>query len=446
MLISRKRRLGAAPFALLLACVLAGTAVPRARAQAGPGTFSFPMHDREVRPLGGIIIEGNDHTDQAVVLRIMGFRIGQMVSRQDVDAAWDRLEDSGYFRTVDVDFDDSEDEAVLEVTVEEDLRTYYGPVVRYDRRFKYLLGAYVEQRNFRGRGETLRLEGVGLYPQQGRLTWDRPWFLGRTGLSAHVEAGYQQGDFVFRPTRLRKWEASASIRHAWEPFFVEVGLARGGFEQRDGYRWPIPDAMNTFMTSEPGRYPAHSENYVRFDGAVGLDTRSNPYYPRRGIYLEGRLRQWDSEDYRSYLESTGDARLFVTLPWKHHILAMHAWGRTTDGRHAPLDNRLYLGGPETVRGYPFGQRDGEHGYLLSAEYRMPLFLMPISPQGELVGVGLHLFADAGDAWYDGADAGEAMQSAGAGLHLNLDTLQLRFEAARTREGDWGFEFMDHFNF
>jgi len=48
---------------------------------------------------------------------------------------------------------------------------------------------------------------------------------------------------------------------------------------------------------------------------------------------------------------------------------------------------------------------------------MPLFLMPISPR-----------------------------SYGAGFHLNIDTLQLRFEAARTREGDWMFEFMDKFNF
>jgi len=77
---------------------------------------------------------------------------------------------------------------------------------------------------------------------------------------------------------------------------------------------------------------------------------------------------------------------------------------------------------------------------------MPLFLMPISPRGEIIGAGFHLFTDAGDAWYHGAEAGRSMFSYGAGFHLNIDTLQLRFEAARTREGDWMFEFMDKFNF
>ncbi len=426
---------------LLLLFVLCGSPLASA---AEPGSFTFPMRDREALPLGEVIISGNHHTDEAVILRILGFRPGDTVSRADVDAAWDRLEDSGFFRTVDVDLDESGDEAILKITVEEDLQTFYGPVVRYDRRFKYFLGAYIEQKNFRGRGEKLRLEGAALYARQARLTWDRPWFLGRTGLSAHFEADFLQGDFVFRPTRFRKWHVGLGVRHTWGALFAEAGARAGVFEQRDTYTWMAPWRGS----GGPGvleTLPAGTESHMVFTGAVGVDSRSNPYYPRRGVYLEGRLRAWSSDDFPSYLESAVDARLFVPMPWKHHILAVRAWGRTVDGP-AQLDNRLYFGGPGTIRGTAFGQREGDKGYLLTAEYRMPLFLMPISPQGELVGVGIHLFADAGDAWYDGADAGHALQSAGAGLHLNLDTLQLRFEAARTSAGDWGFEFMDRFNF
>lgn len=449
---SLKWRCVAAPVLIpVLVCVMAGSLVVPLWAQSAPEAFSFPMHDRESLALGQVIIHGNHHTDETVILRIMGLGIGEPVTQKEVEAAWDRLEDSGFFRTVDVDYDDSEDEAVLEITVEEDLKTYYGPVVRYDRRFKYLLGAYVEQRNFRGHGENLRIEGIGPYAQQGHLTWDRPWFLGRTGLSAHVEAGYEQADFVFRPTRFRRWEAAAAIRNTEGIFFATAGVARGGFEQRDEYSWVPPLRDNGPLDPElPGEsgavaHSAHTEGYWRIEGAVGVDSRSNPYYPRRGVFLEARLRSWSSDDFASYIESSLDGRVFVPLPWKHHILAVHAWGRSTDGP-TQLDNVLFFGGPETVRGTPFGQREGEHGYLLSAEYRVPLFLMPISPQGELVGVGIHFFGDAGDAWFDGSDPGRAMQSAGAGLHLNLDTLQLRFEAARTSDGDWGFEFMDRFNF
>ncbi len=411
---------------------------------AQTGAFTFPRHDRQALPLGSIEISGNTHTADAVILRILGFHTGQLIGPKDADEAWDRLEDCGFFRTVDVTLDDDGVEAELEIVVEEELQTFYGPVLRYDRRAKYLLGAYIEQRNFRGQGEKLRLEGAALYAQQARLTWDRPWFLGLTGLSARLDAGYQQGDFVYRPTRFRRWNATAGLRHQWRSLFAAAQVTYGGFEQRDDFAWNAP-WRGSGSPSRIERLPAGTDTHWVFSGAVGLDSRSNPYYPRRGVYLEGKLSSWTSDDFASYLESTLDGRLFVPLPWMHHILALHAWGRTTDGP-AQLDNRLYFGGPETVRGEPYGQREGDHGYLLSAEYRIPLFLMPISPQGELVGVGIHLFADAGDAWYDGADPGHALQSAGAGLHLNLDTLQLRFEAARTSSGHWGFEFMDHFNF
>ncbi len=71
--------------------------------------------------------------------------------------------------------------------------------------------------------------------------------------------------------------------------------------------------------------------------------------------------------------------------------------------------------------------------------------------------GLHAFMDVGDAWYNErnpfvvndqliGNANRALQSFGAGIHINLLSWQLRFEAAKERDGDWEFEFMDVFNF
>ncbi len=407
--------------------------------------FTFPMHSQDEATLGSIVITGNERTHETVIARILGLEIGQLITRRDVDDAWDRLEDSGYFRTVDVHLDDSEEPAVIRIHVEEDMTTYYGPLIRYDRRHKYLLGGWIEERNFRGQGEKVRLEAAALYSQQAKLTWQHPWFLGRDGLSVQWETAYQQGDFVYRPTDFRKWDTQALLRQEWGGmFFVTTGVTYGQFEQLDAFSWQIPQRGNS-SPSGLELWPEATESHWLVEGSLGLDSRSNPYYPSRGVFLEGRVRSWSSDNFPSYLETSLDGRLFVPVPWKHHVLALHAWGRRTDGA-AQLDNLLYFGGPETVRGEPYALREGDEGYLLSVEYRIPLFLMPISPQGELVGVGIHLFADAGDAWFDGADPGQALQSAGAGLHLNLDTLQLRFEAARTRAGHWGFEFMDKFNF
>ena len=396
--------------------------------------------------LTAIHIEGNENTDTNLVRRVMGLEIGQTLSLDQNDDAWDALEDCGYFRFVEIDYDDSADgEVVLNVIVEEDLTTFYGPVVRYSRRHKYMLGAWVEQRNLRGRGETVRAEFSALYIQNGLLSWHRPWLFGVDGLEGKFTATGEQADFVFRPTRYSKWDMDWEMK--WDfagPFFVLGGADYGYFRQRDSYNFTLP-VRETEPPAGKVHYEAGDEYHWIFRGAVGLDSRNNPYYPRRGIFVQGMARGWSSTEFESYLETSADARVFIPVPIRKHVLALRAWGRQTDGA-TNIDNALFFGGPETVRGYPYAQREGEEGYLLSAEYRMPLFLMPISPRGEIIGAGFHLFTDAGDAWYHGAEAGRSMFSYGAGFHLNIDTLQLRFEAARTREGAWMFEFMDKFNF
>jgi len=396
--------------------------------------------------LTAINIEGNENTDTLLVERLMGLEIGQTLSLDQNDDAWDALEDSGFFRFVEIDYDDSEPgEVVLNVMVEEDLNTFYGPYVRYSRRHKYMLGGWVEERNFRGKGETVRGQISVIYIQNGLASWHRPWLFGVDGLEGTLTATGERADFVFRPTRYQKWDVDWEMKWKFSgPFFLLAGADYGYFRQRDGFYYPLPERETT---PPPGNvyYPPNKENHWIFRGALGVDSRSNPYYPQRGVFVQAMARGWSSNGFESYLETSLDTRWFVPMPISKHVLALRAWGRQVDGP-TNLDNILFFGGPETVRGYPFAQREGEEAYVLTAEYRMPLFLMPISPRGEIIGAGVHLFSDVGDAWYHGAEAGRSMLSFGAGVHLNIDSLQLRFEAARTREGDWAFEFMDKFNF
>jgi outer membrane protein assembly factor BamA len=396
--------------------------------------------------LTAINIEGNERTGTEIVKRLTGLKIGQTLNEDQTDDAWDALEDCGYFRFVEVDYDDSIDgEVVLNIIVEEDMATFYGPSIRYSRRHKYKLGGWIEQRNLRGKGETLRAELVVYYMQSGLVSWNSPWLFGVQGLDGTFTATGEQADFVFRPTRYRKWDVDWQMKWNFAgPFFVLGGIDYGSFDQRDSYNWELPE-RETEPTGEKAFYEANTEYHWIYRGALGLDSRNNPYYPQRGVFAQAMVRGWSSDGFETYLESSVDARVFVPMPWKKHVLALRGWGRQVDGP-INIDNGLYFGGPETVRGYPYAQREGEEGYLLSAEYRIPLFLMPISPKGEIIGAGLHLFTDAGDAWYHGAEAGRSMYSYGAGFHLNIDTLQLRFEAARTREGEWMFEFFDKFNF
>lgn len=398
------------------------------------------------RILSAIVVEGNEHTDLALILREVGLTPGEPFARDAVGPIWDHLEDVGFFSYVDLEYDDGEPGLVtLRIMVEEDMSTGYGPRFRYTSRHRLLAGGYLEDINLRGRGEILRLEAVAATIQSATASWTRPWAFGRRGLSSQLVLEGEQSPFVYRPTRTRRWQAAGSLR--WAPrerFFLAGGVSFGRISFRDDYLWP---EARPAAGQDPAWTPVAAAVEDRFavSASVGYDSRRNPWYTRRGWLAELRLSRWSGGGFAAYGEAELDLRRFQPVPLSNHFLALHAWARTTDGA-GPLDRLLYFGGAETVRGYGQDEREGELGYLLSVEYRAPLFLMRISPKGETVGVGLHAFADAGDAWRHGGDAGTALWSWGAGTHLNLDRVQLRFEAACTREGDWAFQFSDTFNF
>ncbi len=403
--------------------------------------FGDEDHDTSVPLVREIILEGNHRTDSRLILREMGVEIGQPLSREAMNDVWIHLEDIGWFAFVDMELDDGADEgAVLRVYLEEDMTLAYGPLVRFDRRHKYQLGGWLEESNFRGHGETLRLEVGALHARHATARWSHPWLLGRRGLRLKLELHGESSDFVYRPTRQKLYRGTVGLR--WDlprDFFLETSLTAGGIRFADSYRWAERDAGGAVLR-EAGDFGRMATAL-----AVGLDTRDNPWYPARGILARVGITRWSGDGFSSYRQGDAEARVFVPLPKGPHVLALRAWGRRVSGP-APLDNGLFLGGAETVRGHPYAGREGDEGYLLSAEYRIPLFLMPISPRGESVGLGLHAFADAGDAWFQENAARSGLQSWGAGAHLNLDTMQLRFEAAKARDGDWSFQFMDRFNF
>ena len=420
------------PACLLLLILLPATAL---------AVFGDEDHDTSAPVVREIVLEGNERTDSDLIMRVMGVAIGQTLSREEMNEVWIRLEDIGWFAFVDMEFDDSADEGViLRVYLEEDMTMAYGPLVRFDRRHKYQLGGWIEENNWRGHGEKLRLEIGALYAQHAEARWSHPWLFGLKGLRLNLGLRGESSDFVYRPTHQKLYRGTMGLR--WDlplGFFAETSLQAGSVHFDDAYTWVDRDT-GSLLLNEAGDF-----GRVATELALGLDTRDNPWYPTRGAQTRVGLTRWSGDGFGSYTQSEVDVRLFAPMPVGDHVLALRAWGRRVSGP-APIDNYLYFGGPETVRGYQYASWEGDEGYLLSAEYRIPLFIMPISPRGESVGLGVHFFGDAGDTWFQESQSYHGLQSWGAGAHLVLDTMQLRFEAAKTEDGDWVFEFMDHFNF
>ena len=278
-----------------------------------------------------IVIEGNSRTDRNLIINEMDLRIGQIFDREMMNQVWITLEDIGYFAYVDMEFDDSSDGGVvLNIYVEEDLTMAYGPLVRYSRRHKYMLGAWLEETNLRGKGETLRVDLAGLYIQRGEAAWTKPWLFGMNGLEIKLGVLGELSNFVYRPTDQKLGSGDAMLR--WNflgDFYVSTGLNYGQNKYASSYYWADP------ITGVAQLHEAGTVAHLATRAALGFDSRDNPWYPASGIMAEAQVQHWASDDFNSYTETTGDVRLFAPLPIGKHVLALHAWGRRTDGR-SPL--------------------------------------------------------------------------------------------------------------
>ena len=440
----RRHQPVAALFVLLVSCLLTLPAL---------AVFGDGEETEGALIVSEIRIEGNTRTDAGIILRQLGFGVGDPVAFADIDRAWDTLEDCGYFAFVDVvDEEIGDGRTVVIITVEEEQTFAYNLMLGYGERHKYELGGYVQEANLRGKGETLRCDFTALYAQRARLSWQRPWLFGVRGLAAEVAGSYFNGQFVFRPTDWRQACGELDMHYTGSSgLFVRTGAAYRHDDYGDEYVWfnHPADVAEDGLT---GTHPAAGEGWLALTLATGFDSRNNHLYPSYGVFSEVGLRYWRQadDDHRTYAEGFADLRAFVPLPIGKHVLALRGYGRSV-GKPAHLSNMLFWGGAESLRGYPLGTLEGDHGLLLSAEYRIPLFLMPLSVKGELLGLGLHAFYDWGKTWYELpgknlAATEDPLYSFGAGAHINFMSQQFRFEGACNRDGDWRFQFADTFNF
>jgi outer membrane protein assembly factor BamA len=388
---------------------------------------------RDAPVFGAITVEGNTSTQSALILHELGFAEGDPFDFGVLDRAWEHLEDLGWFAYVDLVVDDEGSDVVpVTVVVEEDATLRYYPIIDYDRRWDVLLGARVYDINLRGRGERLSLAATWYARHGYDVDWEHPWLFGVDGLSGGLDAGWERADFVHRDTDFDRWQLGARVRWDYRrPLFAQAELSAGGFRQ------------DSAMGDLPDPWPAATRRRTTLRGTLGLDSRNQPWYPTRGFYHRLMAERVLGDGFDDVTLLTGDLRAFLPLPWDH-VLALRSWGRRAEGR-VPPEDLLWWGGPETLRGYGYAGLVGDEGYLLSAEYRWPLFLMTISGDGRVIGVGLHAFSDLGANWFDGGGR-HPLASWGGGAHINISNHQFRFELAVPEHDDTVFQFMDSFNF
>jgi outer membrane protein assembly factor BamA len=180
---------------------------------------------------------------------------------------------------------------------------------------------------------------------------------------------------------------------------------------------------------------------------LDYDSRDLRYYPSHGVHATAlaTFGALGSDKLSSYSYFDLSLAGYQAVPYLGILASRVSYRGTSDS--LPVYERSYLGGPGNIRGVDFSSVRGDENFLATIELRRPIFLVPLR-EGRAVGLGFHAFIDWGTAWEAAQSLSDAnmRHSGGVGLHLNLNTYNLRFEWAFSDHDGNSFIFADRFTF
>lgn len=158
---------------------------------------------------------------------------------------------------------------------------------------------------------------------------------------------------------------------------------------------------------------------------VRVDGRDTLPVTRSGWWVGAGAEGFASDLGGPFGAVRGEARTYVSLGGGP-VLALRAGGEVVRGDF-PFAQAAFLGGPGSLRGYPFQRFAGDAAAFGSAELRQPLGQVRLLVRGR---VGVFALADAGRVWLDGESPGDWHTNYGGGLWFETLGIPLTLTYAR----------------
>lgn len=389
-----------------------------------------------------IEVRGNTRTRDYVIRREFDISEGDAFNQETISRAKRRLEALGFFSSVNISTQagSSPDRVVVVVDVQDQPTGSFGIGAGYSVGDGGLvLEASVEEKNFLGRGQFIRLAAGGGFDdtQTYNFSFTEPYFLGyrlaagfdlfKSSTSANSYYDYEEQGGTIRVTAPITEDLATTLRYTYKEIdYIDDGATTSNTAQ------PYLDAID----GSPWKQSILGHSIVYNT----VDDRQNPH---EGIYAsfthEYAGLGGDSEYYKAFIR----ARMFYTLSDEFDIvgsLAGSAGHVVALGDNLNVFEQFKIGGKE-VRGFDnsgIGPRMGDDSiggttyFTASAEATFPL---PLVPQD--LGFRGAVFADAGTLYgselaSDAGAQGTSMSlraSVGAGVVWNSPFGALRVDYA-----------------
>ncbi len=382
-----------------------------------------------------IEISGNTRTRSPVILSFFDFTPGERITRDRLDGSTRRIKESDFFKEVNVFTQPGRQRGSVVIYVEVKERKW--PYFQFKGGYNELDGWYLSPIGLRfdnifGRGNYM---GIEFYIGDRLTGLDISYFrpdIFNSGLNFRARLYSRSRQFVHYPQdekffqkvdegglALRLNRNQGLLKYLWFDAIFGSVTARDEIrsaEDKNDTR-PLPPALETYSGKNP---------VARFVVSLNVDTRDQPFYPRRGVWGTLSVDQVivDRVERLNYNKWTLDIRAYRELVHGVTVAGRGKAGWIDD--EAPFFDKFYLGGPNSLRGYE-ERRLNPLGFASrlvqgSAELRFPLTTRNF-PRHLLTGV---IFYDLGESWAEPArfEYKELHSGVGYGFRLNLPFIGL----------------------
>lgn len=376
---------------------------------AGPGAETLVVGVAPVR-VGEIIIEGNEKTKEHVIRRELTFASGDILEMEAIRTSLRRLGQLGYFEPIVPDFLITDDplvvDVLLPVTENKTGRAAFG--AGYSSKDGLVGYIEVADTNFLGRGQTANLKWeFGSKLNTYDLGFTEPYLFGTT-----TSAGFNLYNRRELGVDSKKEQYIARTSGA----NITLGRPLAAFTR--GYLTLRADNSS----SEPAQGSAHvpTSNRTRsIIASVRTDTSDYLLYPTEGyrhnasVEVAGRFLGGDTE----FTKFETSFSKYFKVGSNNQTLAFRVMTGHGNGE-IPLHEKFRVGGSESVRGYRYGEMQGDRMLVGQLEYRFP------------INQTIHgaVFYDVGNAWEgQGINLRDLKQGAGIGIRFNTPIGVIRID-------------------
>ncbi len=301
--------------------------------------------------VGKIDIKGNYETRDYVIRRELRFREGGLLRMQDIIRSRTRIFNLGYYEDVQIEpIPSGKNVWNLRVKVRERLTGQVSAGVGYSEITGVSGFASISKGNFLGMGDIISLSiSYGTYVRNNVFSYTRKWFL-REPMDLKFSL-YDRGLIYRTYTVFRQGFDFILYREFWEYWRWSGGISVQRIEYTD-----IEDTAPSIIKAQEG---VRNSRRVLF--SISRDTRDNYLFPSSGSYSDlsytvalpiangqERFHKVVVSHSKYFKDEIFDTETILSI--KGTVGFVNAY----DNTQVPLDERFFLGGDFTIRGYYYG--------------------------------------------------------------------------------------------